>query len=216
MTSSASYLLRSRIAVSPAHALTVGETMARRDRADGRAHATFVALDQDEVLELTAFEALSDLPSVLADRADAERSVTPWLTGEWRHDILGHVEDVIGGPGAITAAPMVEMRHIEVPPPVYPEYRGWREQTIYQAVRNRPEIDCFRSYQSVLSTQPGVMFVVGFSAETEAYWDVYRTPEYRAILDQAGSRYIANGLSGLECKTYARPAVLADRQARAA
>ena len=153
---------------------------------------------------------------MLAERAELERGVIPWLAGEWRHEILTHVEDVVPGPGAISTAPMVEMRHIEVPPPVYAEYRGWRERTIYPAVRGRPEIGDFRSYQSVLSSSPGVMFIVGFFEEPERYREVYRTPEYRGVLEEAGNRYIAQGLAGLLCKTYARPHILEHRTERAA
>ncbi|TWA60613.1 hypothetical protein FBZ84_114194 [Azospirillum baldaniorum] len=216
MTGSATYLLHSRVPVAPGAKFPVGAQLARRDREGGHGHATFVALAGDEVMELTAFASLAELPAVLAVRTEAERGVAPWLTGEWRHEILGHVEDVIAAPQAITAAPMVEMRHIEVPPPVYAEYRQWRERTIYEAVRQRSEIDDFRSYQSVLSTEPGVMFVVGFSAEPARYAEVYRTQQYQEILREAGSRYIAQGLSGLRCTLYARPQVAEELDRRAA
>jgi hypothetical protein len=188
--------------------ITVAKQLSRRDRAGVRGHATFVSLQDDEVMELTAFGSLEELPGVLAARADAERGVVPWIAGEWRHEILNHVEDVMPGADPISGSPMIEMRHIEVPPPVYAEYRAWRERTIYEAVRGRPEIDDFRSYQSVLSTEPGVMFVVGFSGDPVLYSEVYRTAEYQEILRQAGNRYIAQGLSGLKCRIYGRPDVV--------
>lgn len=167
-------------------------------------------------MELTAFESLGDLSAVLAERVELERAVMPWIAGEWRHEILVHVEDVVPGGRSITDAPMVEMRHIEVPPPLYAEYRVWRERTIYRAVRGRPEIESFYSYQSVVSTTPGVMFVVGFSGDPTPYWEIYRTPEYLAILEEAGSRFIAQGPSGLQCKTYGRPEIIMARREKAA
>lgn len=209
MTNSARLILHSRAPVAPEHKFTVAKRMSGRDRTGRDAHGTFIALEGSDIMELTAFDSLEALADVLADRTDIERAVASRLTGEWRHEILGHVEDLMPGEASITTAPMVEMRHIEVPPPLYGEYRDWREATIYKTVGGRQEIDDFRSYQSVLSTTPGVMFIVGFSAELARYRTVYQQPAYQDILKQAGSRYIAGGPSGLDCRTYARPDVAA-------
>ncbi|PTW62034.1 hypothetical protein C8N35_10166 [Breoghania corrubedonensis] len=210
MTSPAQYLLYSHVPVQSGQKLELANRLAGRDRTGSRAHATFAALDDDVVMELTAFESLDTLGGVLAERADAERAAVANLAGEWRHEILAHVEDLVPGEGAITAAPMVEMRHIEVPPPLYSEYRAWRERTIYADLRERPEIDDFRSYQSVMSTRPGVMFVVGFSVNPAIYRGAYQTPSYTDILKQAGQRYIAGGPAGLDCRIFARPDAFAD------
>jgi hypothetical protein len=216
MSNSATYLLRSRVLALPGRKLQAAGRLSSRDRDGERSHAAFAAFDGDEIMELTAFRNLDELPAVMAERAEAERGLTSWLAGEWRHDILGYVEDVIPGHGGITKSPMVEMRHIEVNPALYSEYRTWREQTIYLSVRGREEIDDFRSYHSVLSTNPGVMFIVGFSSEPERYREVYKTSEYLNILKEAGSRYIVQGLDGLECKIYGRPHVFKTGQAEAA
>jgi hypothetical protein len=204
MSNSAPLILYSRVAASRERHGDVVRRLAARDDDGPRAHATFAALETDDVMELTSMRSLDELSSVLADRVDVERSVHPWLAGEWRHEILGHVEDVIGGGAALISSNLIEMRHIEVPPPVYAEYRNWRERTIYQAVQRRPEIDDFRSYQSVLSARPGVMFIVGSSVDVDQYRDVYRSAEYVEILKEAGSRYIANGLAGLDCHIFLR------------
>ncbi len=208
MTLSAAYLLHSRIQASPGLKLRVATQISRRDREGVQGHATFVSLTDDEVMELTSFENLEQLSSVLVARIEMERGVSAWLATEWRHEILGYVEDVVPGPGAISNSPMVEMRHIEVPPPVYSEYRMWRQQSIFNAVKGRPEIDDFRAYQSVLSVEPGVTFVVGFSGDSESYSEIYKTPEYQEFFRESSSRYMAQGIASLKRKIYARPYVV--------
>ena len=211
MTGSAQYLLYSYAEVAAPHQLAVASRLAGRDRDGPWGHASFAALEGHAVMELTALVSLDDLPGVLSERADVERAVASRMAGEWHHAVLAHVEDLVPGRDAITASPMVEMRRIEVPPPVYGDYRDWRERTIYAALRDRAEIDDFRSYQSVISTEPGVMFVVGFSGDPQAYQAIYQTPTYRGILNEAGARYIAGGLAGLDCRSFARPTLLASQ-----
>jgi hypothetical protein len=212
MTHPAQYLLHSRVDVTDGQKLPVANRLSGRDRTGPQAHATYAALQGHTVMELTAFESLGALAGVIAARADAERSVTTHLKGEWRHEILCYADAFRETSNTITPAPMIEMRHIEVPPPVYCEYRDWRERTLYAALRDRPEIDDFSAYQSVLSTRPGVTFIVGFSQEPAIYRAAYQTPLYRDILRQANARYIASGQNGLQCQIFVRPETLLTMQ----
>lgn len=158
----------------------------------------------DVMLDLTAFERLEQLDEILASRREFEAEASGLLRGDWRRQILTHVEDVKPGTGPLPASPGLELRHIEVPPPVYPEYRDWRARTIFPAVKKRSEVEQFLAYHSVVSGAPGVMFIVGFSCDDADYTQVYETPEYREILRQAGGSFIAGGLSGLDTRIYHR------------
>lgn len=208
MINPAHYLLYSYVDVVEGEKIPVAKRLSGRNRTGPRGHATYAALQGHTVMELTAFESLDALAYVMAERADAERSVTSHLAGEWRHEVLSYVETLKEAENSITSAPMLEMRHIEVPPPVYTEYRDWRERTIYSALRNCHEIDDFRAYQSVLSSQPGVTFIVGFSQTPAVYRAAYETPLYLDILRQADARYIVGGHDGLKCRIFVRSETL--------
>lgn len=82
------------------------------------------------------------------------------------------------------------------------EYRQWREKTIFDVVRNADEVQAFLAYHSVVSGQPGVMFISGFSADPENYNAVFASDRYRQIVQEAGDRYITGGANGLYTRTY--------------
>ena len=204
MTQSASYLLLTRSRAASGLAERLADRLASQDRPGPRAHATFLAHDRETTLELTAFEDIRELGCVLARRTELERGVSNWLAGDWRHEVLRHVEDVVPGTNALTLARQLELRFIEVPPALYAEYREWREGTIYEAVRRRPEITDFRSYHSAVSMRPGVTFVVGFDCDVKDYQTVYENDRYRSILREVGDRFIAGGLGNLVTEIFER------------
>ncbi|MGW7342673.1 hypothetical protein [Streptomyces sp. NPDC054854] len=64
-------------------------------------------------------------------------------------------------------------------------------------MRTADEVEVFEAYHSVLSTEPGVMFVSGFSCDPAEYTAVFTSPRYQEIVRQAGDRFIAVGERGL-------------------
>jgi hypothetical protein len=204
---SSPYILISRVNALPGKLSILTEQIAAHDAASANKHATFTAVDTDTVLELTALDKLSQLDEILAARVAMEKSVQHLLACDWRHEVREHIEDVVPGKNCLSDSAMIELRTIEVKPTAYKEYRQWRQRTIYEAVKDREEIDDFRAYHSVLSTEPGVLFLVGFSCDPDKYRLVYDNDRYRAILREAGDRYIVQGLGGLQTTMFRRVAV---------
>lgn len=56
----------------------------------------------------------------------------------------------------------------------------------------------------MISGQPGVMFIAGFSGDPAEYQEVFETDRYREIVRQAGSNYITGGMDGLYTRNYSR------------
>ena len=195
------------IAVDPAAGAQLAERFLAERESDARApRSVYRSADGDRIVELVAIDGWAAVPEVLAARDRFARSVTPALAGDWHAQLLTFVEDLTPGPERVPRSPGLELRHIEVPLAVHAEYLPWRRSTLFPPVAHRPEIDEFTAYHSLLSTRPGVTFVVGFSTDPAAYRAVYETPEYREVLRQAGSRYIAGGLGALHTEIFTRVA----------
>jgi hypothetical protein len=106
--------------------------------------------------------------------------------------------------GPVPNAPHLQLRRIEVPPRALEEYYDWRRGTIFAHVTGRSEVESFSAYHSVLSTEPGVLFVAQFSCSVESYLASFRTPEYDEFVKYAGARFIAGGPSSLHTSLWTR------------
>jgi len=158
----------------------------------------------NSLLELTA---LTDIAQLDKEREFFDRLFTglaPYVQSDFRRQVLGFVEAPKTTDAAIPSTPYIQLRHIEVPPAVYTEYRQWRELTIFDVVRRAEEVEVFLAYHSLLSTEPGVMFVSGFEVDPDRYAEVFSRDEYQEIVRQAGSKFIATGERGLYTKIYQR------------
>lgn len=170
----------------------------------GSDNVLYRAVTADALLELTALTDLEQLTkeAELFDRQFDE--LAPFVTGDFRRQVLAFVEAPKSTDTAIPSTRYVQMRHIEVPPGVFADYREWRERTIFDVVRRAGEVEVFLAYHSLFSTEPGVMFVSGFDVDPDRYAAVFSTPEYQEIVRQAGSKYIAGGERGLYTTIYER------------
>lgn len=168
------------------------------------ARALYRSLDGASLLELLALGRIEDLGAVAAELRDAARELAPLLATDWRRQVLEHVEEVRPSDGALPRGRHLQLRHVEVRPPVYADYRAWRERTIFQVVRRSDEIESFSAYHSLLSTEPGVMFLSGFSVPPDSYQRIFSTEEYAAIVREAGDTYITGGTAGLYTRLYTR------------
>lgn len=176
---------------------------ALEDIVDGR---VFVGIESDEVLTVEPLGSDFDLADMRLRFADVARNFAQYLTGDIRREILDFVEAPKACAGLLPDTPYLQLRHVEVKPGKYSAYRSWREETIFDVVRQASEVEVFLAYHSLVSGQPGVMFLSGFSVEPETYCAVFASDRYRDIVQQAGDRYITGGTEGLYTKVYARAA----------
>lgn len=164
----------------------------------------YQAADGGGLLELTALTGLEQLPHEAEVFDQQFRELAPFVTGDFQRQVLSFVEAPKSTDAAIPTTRYVQMRHIEVPPAVFADYQQWREHTIFDVIRRAEEVEVFLAYHSLLSTEPGVMFVSGFDVDPDRYAAVFTTPEYQEIVRQAGSKYIAGGDRGLYTAMYER------------
>lgn len=168
-------------------------------------------LDDAKLLELAPVsDTLDELPALRADWLTLWHTVGHVAESDFARQLLHFVEAPKPTTAALPETPYVQLRHVEVPPPVYRSYRAWRTETIFDVVRNSPEVEVFAAYHSVFSNEPGVMFVSGFSCSPEEYGAVFASPRYQDIVRQAGNRFITGGERGLYTRMYARVTPVAD------
>lgn len=159
-------------------------------------------LGDDALLELSPVVGMSQLGE-LRDRCDDLSEVLrSSLRCDVRRQLLEFVEAPKPGQTAVLRTPYVQVRHVEVKPRDYRDYRDWRERTIFDVVRSASEIDVFLAYHSLISTEPGVMFLSGFSCDPDEYGVIFDSPRYQEIVREAGTAYISGGAAGLYTKTY--------------
>jgi hypothetical protein len=168
-------------------------------------HQLYRNLQADTLLELTAVtDDLAELATLRQSWIDLWPQLSDYLTGDYRRQLLHHVESPKPSTGSLPAGKYLQLRHIEVAPAVYQDYRAWREETIFDVVRNSPVVKSFDAYHSVFSTEPGVMFVSSFDTTPQEYQAVFNSPRYQQIVQQAGDRFIVGGDRGLYTTTYQR------------
>lgn len=175
---------------------------AQKNPAICRSRTVYQSLDNTSCLELIA---LSDIGQ-LADMDDFWQQ--SWsllgtdLKGDFRRQVLRFVEAPKNVEDPLPKTPYIQLRHVEVVPAVYCDYLAWRDRTIFNVVRKAPEVEVFLAYHSVISSEPGVMFLSGFSCEVDQYSSVFNSADYQKIVAEAGSTYITGGERGLYTKIY--------------
>ena len=171
-----------------------------------RAHAPEAALyegvEAPTVLELTPLDSLSELDAATAGWETLTKALSPLADGDIRRQVLQFVEAPKPVEGALPDTPYVQLRHVEVKLPVLAEYLTWRDGTIFDVVRTSPDVEGFLAYHSLLSTEPGIMFVSGFSCEPEQYNKPFQSERYAEIAKYAHSKFVTE--SGLYTRVYRR------------
>lgn len=169
----------------------------------------FTSMDGDEVLELRALDdttTLEDIDTMLIPEADR---VAEYLTGDVRRELLRFIEAPKNCSTKLPNTPYVQLRHVEVKPEQMTAYYKWRDETIFDVVRGHNAAEVFLAYHSVVSGQPGVMFIAGFTTSPDEYNSAFTSDHYTEIVRQAGSTYITGGTEGLYTKIYQSPATRA-------
>jgi hypothetical protein len=197
-------LLISRYPTKPGAASSLAAVL--KPTVDGR---TLVALDADEVVTLEQLDAAEALDALRERLGPVAADFAHHLSGDIRREILDFVEAPKTGGSMLPDTPYIQLRHVEVNPDEHAAYLIWRDETIFEVVRNADAVESFVAFHSVVSGQPGVMFVSGFSVDPPTYSAVFSSERYSTIVQQAGDRFITGGTSGLYTKIYAETTRLA-------
>lgn len=197
-------VLVSRFPLAPLSVETLRPSLVDNDRL-----RYLISSDRQELLQLRAYDSLSEFAQASDELAADRQRFTACMTGDVRRELLGYVEAPKPTDAPLPQTDYVQLRHVEVPPQRHSAYRVWREQTIFQVVRESPLVHTFLAYHSLVSGQPGVMFLAGFNGDPQKYLAVFDTEKYREIVRQAGDKYIAGGKEGLYTRLYAHPKFLA-------
>ncbi|MDA1358873.1 hypothetical protein O1R50_04520 [Glycomyces luteolus] len=202
---SATYLLTTELPVQADRADEAAAAWSEllADAAD-KDRVLYRCLEADTLLELRALTGLDEIAAADADFETQWHAVGPHAAGDFRRQALRFVEAPKEPGTALPVTPYVQLRYVEVKPTAYEAYRAWREATIFDVVRGAEEVDSFSAYHTVVSTQPGVLFVSGFSCPPEQYQRPFTSDRYREIVQQAGDRYITGGPGGLYTRCYER------------
>ncbi len=178
-----------------------GELLSRLPVAEGR--RVLKSVVNPEVVEIRALnESLSLKELTLQAPQVGDSEIAPLLVGDVRREILTFVEAPKDCADLLPRTRFIQLRHVEVKPSMMSAYREWREKTIFDVVRGHAPAEVFLAYHSLISGQPGVMFVAGFDTEVETYTSAFTSPRYQDIVQQAGDTYITGGTDGLYTEVY--------------
>lgn len=164
----------------------------------------YVAHDGSTVLEVLALPDLHSVTALGAHWQGSWQTLGHHLASDFSRQVLEFVEAPKDCSEPIPATTYLQLRHVEVPPPAYADYLAWRDRTIFDVVRGASEVAVFLAYHSVISGEPGVMFLSGFSGDVDGYTQVFTSDRYKNIVREAGSQFITGGDKGLYTKIYRR------------
>jgi len=189
--------------------LPVGERVdealaAWRDRPTAPGSVLYRGLEAPTLLELTPLDGLDALAGLDEQWSRQAKELAELVVGDVRRQVLRFVEAPKPAPAgaALPDTPYVQLRHVEVKPRVHEEYLDWRDGTIFDVVRTTEQVETFLAYHSLLSTEPGVMFVSGFSCDPEEYLPAFSSERYGEIARYAHARFVTE--EGLYTRLYRR------------
>ena len=159
-----------------------------------------------DFLELQALDDLSDIDMAISNTEYTKKRLLMLLSGDVQSELLTLIDDPLNlDSQTLPDSEIIQLRHIEVLPIIYNNYRQWRNNTIFEVVRNHKDIiKSFGAYHSVISDYPGVTFIAATDEQHLPEFDEAFTNEhYKEILVQAGNNYIIGGTDkGLDTKYY--------------
>lgn len=160
--------------------------------------------DENILLQISHIKNLDDLKTEIKSSLFEEfkEKIKPYCESDFQTEIL-ELKDVAKNQNSLLPfKKYLQLRHIEVPLKTYNDYLDWRKDTIFKYVSHQDKIDSFVAYHSILSSNPGVMFLSSFSCPVNEYVSLFQTPTYQDIVKTAGNKYIAGGKDGLYTVIY--------------
>lgn len=157
----------------------------------------------NELLELRSFNDIKELSWVAEELKSLFHRYSDVLSGDIRRELLAFVESPVDNPKNLPHSTYIQLRHVEVPAHNYSQYRQWRDETIFEVVRNnKDKIESFEAFHSLISGVPGVMFISAFNVKKDTYTEAFTNSHYQKIIQQAGDNYITGGNEGLYTRIY--------------
>ncbi|MBS1207367.1 MAG: hypothetical protein H6R25_4266 [Proteobacteria bacterium] len=157
----------------------------------------------NELLELRSFNDIKEISWVEEEIDSMFHNFADVLSADIRRELLKFVESPIDNKNDLPETQYIQLRHVEVPAHNYQQYRQWRDETIFNVVRdNKDKIESFEAFHSLISGVPGVMFISAFNGNKEAYKEPFTNARYQEIIQQAGDNYITGGNEGLYTRIY--------------
>ncbi|RPH30243.1 hypothetical protein EHN07_03840 [Buttiauxella warmboldiae] len=157
----------------------------------------------NEFLELRSFNDIKEISWVEEEIYSMFHNFADVLSADIRRELLKFVESPIDNENDLPETQYIQLRHVEVPAHNYQQYRQWRDETIFNVVRdNKDKIQSFEAFHSLISGVPGVMFISAFNGNKEDYKKPFTNARYQEIIQQAGDNYITGGNEGLYTRIY--------------
>jgi hypothetical protein len=192
-------LLVTEVPVSP-EAIGAALNVLRGQSPAGAVH--YRGAEASTVLELAPLDNLAQLDELTPRWPALAAGLAPLSVGDIRRQVLEFVEAPKPVPGQLPETPYIQLRHVEVKPAVKQDYLEWRVGTIFAEVHKSQQVEAFLAYHSLLSTEPGVTFVSGFSCTPEEYLPTFASERYAEIARQAHPRFVTD--DGLYTRIYRR------------
>ncbi|HEX5751608.1 MAG TPA: hypothetical protein VFZ09_35630 [Archangium sp.] len=151
----------------------------------------------DRLMEFVALQELSGLGELLGDASwrETESLVRPRLAVDYRRQI--HVlSDVVKPPASpVPGGDRLQLTRAEIAPRKLGEYHAWRRDAFFPHVRAQEHVEGFTAYHSVLSTEPGTLFLAQFSCSFEEYLESQKAPAYQELTRHAASHYVLGAVA---------------------
>ncbi|MFK8259350.1 hypothetical protein ACFL9S_16395 [Erwinia sp. AnSW2-5] len=157
----------------------------------------------NELLELRSFNDIKEISWIEEEMVSIFHHFSDVLSADIRRELIKFVESPIDNKKDLPETSYIQLRHVEVPAKNYQQYRQWREETIFNVVRdNKDKIESFEAFHSLISGVPGVMFISSFNVNKDIYKEAFTNARYQGIIQQAGDNYITGGSEGLYTRIY--------------
>ncbi|MDI3440758.1 hypothetical protein QLG07_14920 [Erwinia sp. V90_4] len=157
----------------------------------------------NELLELRGFHDIKEISLVEEEMESMFYRFSDHLSADIRRELLKFVESPINSKKDLPETNYIQLRHVEVPAHSYQQYRFWRDESIFNIVKdNNDKIESFEAFHSLISGVPGVMFISSFNGDKGGYEEIFTNPRYQEIIKQAGDNYITGGNKGLYTRMY--------------
>lgn len=82
----------------------------------------------------------NELTALTATTMSIAQKFSEYLVGDVRRELLDFIEAPKDIATLLPTTPYIQLRHVEVKPEAMDEYRQWREETIFDVVRNADDV----------------------------------------------------------------------------